>query len=70
MRTIRVSEFKEPERFRALYDALLSGTKIEGGYVRQYAVSAEAGELVCKFVLRDADDELLSMAPGREGITR
>ena len=58
MRTIRVCEHMDPKRFRALYNALISGTKIEGSYVKQYAVSIKAGKLVCKFVLRDADEEL------------
>ena len=52
MKTIRVSQLKEPERYEALYEAMMNGTQVEGGYVMEYTEYHDAGELVCKFTLR------------------
>ena len=52
MKIIRVDQLREPERYAALYDAMMDGTEIEGGYVMQYTEYHEAGELICKFTLR------------------
>lgn len=42
---------------------MMNGTEIEGGYVVQYTEYHEAGELVCKFTLRDTGDETPDFDP-------
>ena len=55
MRMITVSQLNEPERFSALYQAMIIGVQIEGGYIKQLHRYYEAGELICKFVLREVE---------------
>ena len=57
-RIIKIDQLKEPERYETLYEAMMDGTQVEGGYVMQYTEYDDAGELVCKFTLRDPDDKL------------
>ena len=52
---IRINQLKEPDRYQALYDAMMGGTEVEGGYVMEYTEYREYGELVCKFTLRPAE---------------
>ncbi len=58
MKEIRLSQLKEPERYQALYEAMMTNTTVEGGHVEMYTEYHEAGELVCKFTLREADDQV------------
>ena len=55
MKTIIVNQRTDPQRYQALYDAMMDGTEIEGGYVMEYTEYHEAGELVCKFTLRESE---------------
>ena len=52
---IRINQLREPERYQALYQAMMDGTEVEGGYVMEYTEYNEFGELVCKFTLRPAE---------------
>ena len=56
-RVIRVNQLKEPERYQALYEAMMDGTQVEGGYVMQYTEYREYGELICKFTLREVESK-------------
>ena len=57
MKTIRVSQLKEPERYQALYEAMMDGTEIEGGYIKCRSEYTEAGEKIAKFTLREVDSQ-------------
>ena len=54
MKVINVSQLREPERYEALYEAMMDGTQVEGGYVSMNTEYHDARELVCKFTLRPA----------------
>jgi len=54
-RVIKVSQLKEPERYQALYEAMMNGTEVEGGYVMQYTEYPEDGQTVAKFTLRERE---------------
>jgi len=53
-RIIKISQLKEPERYDALYEAMMTGTEIEGGYVMQYTETHEDGQTIARFTLREA----------------
>lgn len=55
-RIIKISHLKEPERYEALYEAMMSGTEVEGGYVMQYTETHEGGQTVARFTLREVEE--------------
>ena len=52
MQTIKINIRNERSRYVALMDAMMTGKKVEGGYVMQYSIYREQGERIGKFLLR------------------
>ena len=49
---VTIRPLKEPERYRAFYEAMINGSEIEGGYISCRSECHEAGEKIAKFTLR------------------
>ena len=52
MQTVKVNITNERSRYIALMDAMMTGKKVEGGYVMQYSIYREQGERIGTFLLR------------------
>jgi len=55
VKTIIINPGEEPERYETFYEAMMSGTVVEGWHIMQYSEYDEAGELICKFMLRESN---------------
>ena len=58
LKTIIVSQLKEPERYEALMEAMMDGAGIEGGHIMQYTEYTEGGEAFGKFLLRSDEESV------------
>ena len=57
MKTIIINQYRHPETFKMLQDAMTDGIKVEGNCVAWYYEYTTAGETFGLFTLRDAGDE-------------
>jgi hypothetical protein len=55
MQTVKINIRNERSRYIALMDALMTGKKVEGGYVMQYSIYREQGERIGTFLLRSPE---------------
>ena len=55
MQTVKINIRNERSRYIALMDAMMTGKKVEGGYVMQYSVYREQGERIWEFLLQSPE---------------
>ena len=52
MQTVKINIRNERSRYIALMGAMMTGKRVEGGYVMEYSEYREQGERIGKFLLR------------------